>query len=358
MSRGVVSKIGGIYLHPGLGNADVELALAPFVAYQILAADFNARHDRWAHVVDVGGHNQQWTVVARIQSGMDVMVQLVPTHDGISVIELCAFKLPPIKYCVSQLGGLPHAALIVKFEADTVGLPAAKPGYKRPRWDIVGSDLQSIDPSGDNILQEVRHVVDALPHTHHGKSSYHWWNNDLENIRNDVRQLRWATLRDCRRVHDYHLVRKIYCATIAQAQYQKMQQVLSLAKNLRILKYMHTLDTPRTLPAMNDGNGNMCRPHKNIGELITARLDPSRRWYRYRITVIIYGTLFQAMPRLEYSCAPPIWLHRSMACVTPSFGSGIVKPESLLCPALRMHCATVTRTGIMERFFSSVKPTT
>jgi len=190
MSRGVVRKIGGIYLHPGLGNADVELALAPFVAYDILTADFNAIHDRWAHVVDVGGHNQEGTVVARIQSGMDVMVQLVLTHDGISVIDLYAFKLPPVKYCVSQLTGLPHAAQIVKFDADTVGLPAPKPGYKRPRWDIVGSDLQSIDPSGDNIWQEATHVVDALPRTHHGKSSYHWWNNDLENIRNDVRRLR------------------------------------------------------------------------------------------------------------------------------------------------------------------------
>lgn len=171
MSRGMVRTVDGIYLSPGIGNAGIELALAPFVEYDILAGDFNARHDRWGQVVNVEGHNQQGTMVARIQSCMDLIVLSVRKHDGISVIDLGAFKLPPVKYRVSQRAGLPHAAQIVKFDSDTVGLPTPKPGYKRPRWDIFRLDLQRIDPSDDNIWQEARHMVDARHRMHHGSIS-------------------------------------------------------------------------------------------------------------------------------------------------------------------------------------------
>jgi len=106
------------------------------------------------------------------------------------------------------------------------------------------------------------------------RSSCGWWNNDLENIRNDVCRLRCAALRDRGTVHNYRLVRKIYRATIAQAKYEKMQHVLLSAKDPWIFKYIQTLDTPGTLPAMDDANGNICWSHKDICEHLAAQVDP------------------------------------------------------------------------------------
>jgi len=84
--------VGGIYLRPGMLSVDVDRALRVFLDCHVLAGDMNARGDRWRHVADVGGHNHQGTTVARVLADFDFMVPSIPTHDGTTVIDLCAFR--------------------------------------------------------------------------------------------------------------------------------------------------------------------------------------------------------------------------------------------------------------------------
>jgi len=55
--NGVRMDIGGIYLRPGLSAEGIEVALMPYLGCHMLVGNMNARHDRWGHVADVGGHN-------------------------------------------------------------------------------------------------------------------------------------------------------------------------------------------------------------------------------------------------------------------------------------------------------------
>jgi len=126
-SGGVFRLIGGGYLRPKMLVADVDVALAAYKDCHIVVGDMNARHDRWGYVADVGGHNAQGTAVSRMLADMDFMVPSVATHDGVSVIDLCAFRWQPKRYRLSHRAGLPHAAQIIKIEVDTDRLPLAKP---------------------------------------------------------------------------------------------------------------------------------------------------------------------------------------------------------------------------------------
>jgi len=274
VSGGVVKRIGGIYLRSKLRRDEIVTALEPYMDCDILAGDFNARHDRWGHVADVQGHNHQGTVVAGVLGEMDFMIPSVPTHDGMSVIDLCGFPWKPVKYRISDRAGLPHSAQIVKLDVDNDRLPAPRPAYNKVRWDLVESDLKDIDPPKDDVWKKVRHIVDGLPRKRAGRGICDWWNADLERMRDDMRRLRWEVVRDRRRLHDFRLVRKIYWAAVVQARYRRMAEVLSTAKDPEIFRYVHALNTSRTLPAMDDGAGRMCRSHEDISELIAEQLDP------------------------------------------------------------------------------------
>jgi len=137
VSDGVCRRIGGVYLRPELGVSKVVEYLGPYRACDILIGDLNGRHDRWGYVADVCGHNSQGRAVSRELEDLHFMVPSTPTHDGVSVIDLCAFRRPPRKYRTSHRAGLPHAAQIIKIPADTDILPA----YKRARWDKIEEAL-------------------------------------------------------------------------------------------------------------------------------------------------------------------------------------------------------------------------
>jgi len=179
VSDGVCRRIGGVYLRPELRVDTVVEYLAPYRACDILVGDFNARHDRWGYVADVCGHKSQGRAVSRVLEDMHFMVPSTPTHDQVSVIDLCAFRWPPRKYRTSPRAGLPHAAQIIKIPVDTDILPAPKPAYKRARWDKIEEALCNILPSEANIWQSARAIVDSIPRLSHGRDRCRWWNDDI-----------------------------------------------------------------------------------------------------------------------------------------------------------------------------------
>lgn len=147
--------------------SSVEEVLAPFMACDILVGDMNARHDRWGYVADVCGHNTQGRAVSRVLVDMSFMVPSDPTHDGISVIDLCAFRWSPHKYWILHRARLPHAAQIVTIKADTDVLPALKLAYVTARWDMIEKDLGDILPSDENIWLKTRAIVNSIPRLSH-----------------------------------------------------------------------------------------------------------------------------------------------------------------------------------------------
>jgi len=274
VADGEVRRIGGIYLRPSMAVKDIEDSLVPYTGCHILAGDMNARHDRWGYVADVGGHNTQGVTVNRVLGDMDFMVPSVATHAGISVIDLCAFRRPPHKYRLSNRGGLPHAAQVVKIAVDTEMLPAAKPNYKKARWDLVASRLEAIDENCDDIWLQARQIVDEIPRKNHGRGRCGWWSDDLERMRADTRRLRRICRTDHGRRQDYQLAMKVYRAMMIQSRYDDIRIRLSKASDPDIFKYVHAVDTTRTLPAMDNGNGVFDKSHEGISDLIAAQLEP------------------------------------------------------------------------------------
>jgi len=135
VSDGIARRIGGVYLRPGLTVASVDEFLHPYKDCDILLGDLNARNDRWGHIADVCGDNSQGRAVSRVLADMDFMGPSTPTHDGVSVIDLCGFWWRPYKYRISHRAGLPHAGpgQIVKICVDIDIVPDPKPAYKRAR---------------------------------------------------------------------------------------------------------------------------------------------------------------------------------------------------------------------------------
>ena len=274
VADGIVRRIAGVYLRPHLRVDELTSILAPYLDCSVIVGDMNARHDRWGYVADVGGHNQQGQTLARLLADMDFMVPTVPTHQGMSVIDLCAFRWKLRKYRISQRAGLPHAAQILKFVVDTDRLPKPKPQYTKANWDCIKGDLGDIDPGCDDIWMKARAVVDGIPRKWVGRDHCMWWNDDLERMRDDLRSLRRDSVRSPGRRQDYLLVRKVYRAALAQARYDHMRHVLSTAKDPDIFRYVHAFETSRTLPAMHGDDGTVCTSHGDISELIAEQLNP------------------------------------------------------------------------------------
>jgi len=273
-AEGEVRRIGGIYLRPTMSVADVENAVAPYVCCHILAGDMNARHDRWGHVADVGGHNSHGRVLHRMLADMDFMVPSIPTHDGISVIDLCAFRWTPHKYRLSLRAGLPHAAQIVKIAADMDRLPPLKPNFKKAKWDHIATSLNAINAENHDIWHKARAIVDDITRKSHGRDRCRWWTDDLERMRDDTRRLRRISVMDRDRRLDFILARKVYKAAVIQARYDSLGSGLATATDPEIYKFVHVLDTSRTLPAMDDGSGRFHDTHEAISDLIAAQLAP------------------------------------------------------------------------------------
>jgi len=93
-------------------------------------------------------------------------------------------------------------------------------------------------------------------------------------MRNDTRRLRHLSVRDKNRRENYILARKIYRSAIIQARYDRLHQMLSKASDPEIFEHIKRLETSRTLPAMDAGDGRICSSHCDISQLIAAQLDP------------------------------------------------------------------------------------
>jgi len=274
MADGICRSVGGIYLRPGQSVEDVELALGPYTDCDILAGDMNARHSRWGCVADVSGYNHYGATVNRVLDGYDFMVPSVPTHDGVSVIDLCAFRWKPRKYRLSHMGGLPHAAQIVKVAADSSHLPPPGPNYRKARWDLIQSSLESLDPASPDIWRMARSIVDGIPRRSIGRDRCRWWSDDLERMRLDTRRLRQFSVMDRDRRPAYVLARKVYRAAIVQARYDHLGDLLSKAKDPDIFRYVNRIEVSRTLPAMDDGSGCFVGGHDEISDLLAGQLHP------------------------------------------------------------------------------------
>jgi len=86
--------------------------------------------------------------------------------------------------------------------------------------------------------------------------------------------LRHQSIRDKSCRQDYLLVRKIYRSAIIQARWDRLRQVLSKASDPEIFDQVKALETPRTIPAMDAGDGRICSSHNDVSELIAEQLDP------------------------------------------------------------------------------------
>ena len=53
-----------------------------------------------------------------------------------------------------------------------------------------------------------------------------------------------------------------------------MKTLLTKAKDPEIFRYIHALDTSRTLPAMDTGDGRICYTHENVSNLIAEQQAP------------------------------------------------------------------------------------
>ena len=274
MEDGVCRRIGGMYLRPGQSVEDVELALGQYTDCDILAGDMNARHRRWGSVADVCGYNSYGIVVNRVLADMDFMVPSVPTHDGVSVIDLCAFRWTPRKYRLSHMSALPHAAQIVRVAADHDPLPPPGPNYRKARWDLIQSDLESMDPASPDVWRNVRSIVDGIPRRSIGCDRCPWWSDDLERMRSDTGRLRRFSVMDRNRPPAYVLARKVYRAAIVQAWYDHLGHLLSNAKDPDIFRYVNWVEVSRILPAMDDGSGCFKGGHDEISDLLAEQLHP------------------------------------------------------------------------------------
>jgi len=272
--NGVRFDVGGLYLRPGMSAVGIEEALMPYLGCHMLVGDMNARHDRWGHVADVGGHNSQGGTVARVLADFDFMVPTVATFDDVSVIDLCAFKRSPRKYRLSHRAGLQHAAQIIKLAADHDRLPPPMPNYKLAKWDMIEDSLKAITDVDQGTWDKARAVVDSIPRKSHGRDRCRWWNDDLERMRSDVRRLRRISIGDRNRREDCILARKIYRAAMIQARYDNMCTMLASAKDPDIFRFVNRSETSRNIPPMDCGDGTFRTSHEDISDLIAAQLDP------------------------------------------------------------------------------------
>jgi len=126
-------------------------------------------------------------------------------------------------------------------------------------------------------------IVDGLPRMIHGQARCHWWNDDLEQMRDAVRRLRRITTRDTSRRDDYILARNVYRSLVVQARYNNLKTMLATTKDPDIFRYVHTMHNSRSLPAMDKGDGTFCLSHSNISDLIASQLNPFplQEWIPY-----------------------------------------------------------------------------
>jgi len=81
----------GIILRPDQQKAEALDTLPPYGTCDIVVGDLNARNPRWGYSVD-GTRNNHGNFVNNFFYSYDMMILSVPTHDGISVIDLCPYK--------------------------------------------------------------------------------------------------------------------------------------------------------------------------------------------------------------------------------------------------------------------------
>lgn len=213
-------------MRPDWQKAEALDTLPPYSTCDIVVGDLNARHPRWGSSVD-GTRNNHANFVYNFFYSYDMMIPSVPTHDGLSVINLCPYKWAPTKYRLSHLAGLPLAAQISNITVDTYMLPPPKPAYKRVYWNTVSDALGNIKEDSLDVVFSVRQIVDGLPRMIHGQDRCHWWNDDLEQMRDAVCRLRRITTRDKSRRDDYILARNVYRLSVVQARYDNLKTMLA-----------------------------------------------------------------------------------------------------------------------------------
>ena len=246
-------RIGGVYVAPTTTHeqwVNIELT---WDTYEYLIGDFNARHDRWNHLVrqssSYADSRGRWLSDYCDNWGLMVDILGCFTFRNISTIDLF---VGPSDICVSynKKVGLEHVAVIARLEIEEpADMTKWKPAWRKiPPTDIDGI-LDWVDSgSEEDMWERLRSGVDALLRSGRGVGRCSFWNGDPGRIHSDlnrVQRYRKRTASD-----EYNTVHRVYRAMLLRSRNEFIRRMIESADDPAIFRMARRLDQRRTLPSM------------------------------------------------------------------------------------------------------------
>src|SRR5205807_10456830 len=109
------------------------------------------------------------------------------------------------------------------------------------------------------LWEELRKKVDTLLWASVGRGRCEWWTPELERMRKDVNRLRPSRWKKGQMgsLEDYRLARCVYHASLIQARFEHIRNLLSEQRDPDIFRLVEKLESKRTLPSMVGTDGTL-----------------------------------------------------------------------------------------------------
>jgi len=275
---GVRRRIGGVYVPPKMDRLGWLACEATWDACDFLMGDFNARHDSWnpypSHgSMNIADYHGLWLTLFCDQKRLLVHPPTGCTFRNISAID---FFIGRSKTRVSYDGkaGLEHVAVVARLEIDEpVDMIQRLPSWRNIPASDCDDILEHVDSGRDaEMWLRLRSGVDALPRSGRNVGQCPFWNPDLQSIRSELNHLRGVRRRLPMASDDYNIVRRVYRAMLLRSRNEFIKNTIEKAGDPPIFKLARQLESRRTLPSMQDSDGQLVCRHADISDLIAAQL--------------------------------------------------------------------------------------
>ena len=264
---GEKQRIGGVYFRPERGVASVERMVEGLEACDMITGDFNARHEVWGKRAGDNRRNPYGPFINRwtTRYGFIPMIHESPTFRSSSVIDLTFTKGKETRVMLKDELGLEHCAQVIRLNIwPPENVPQARIAWKQVDWKKMEKDLEGV-----NQWEDIRLIMKELPRSKGKGGKCKWWTEQLEAMSKDVKNLRRSGNKE-----SWKLARRVFRATLIQKRYDSIKENLSKIKDADMFKHIRDLETKRTLPPMDDGEGNIVHEFHGICDLIAQQLDP------------------------------------------------------------------------------------
>ena len=271
-------RVGGVYVPPTMRHDQWDAIEPSWNACDYLIGNFNARHDRWNHVLRMGTMSLAdcrggWLSDYCDNRGLMINSPGCFTFRNVSTIDLFVGS-SDIRVSYNGKAGLEHVAVIARLEVEEpADITRRKPAWRKiPPTDINGILDQVNSGSDEDIWSRLRSGVDALPRSGRGVGRCSFWNDDLGRIHSDLNRIRRYPKRTA--LHEYNTVRRVYRAMLLKSRNEFISRTIKSAGDSAIFRLARQLEQRRTLPSMMTTDGTLVHRHENIADLVAAQLGP------------------------------------------------------------------------------------